>query len=203
MDWQSITDAWTDAPPDPAPTARNGCESKLELNPRPKFPTSIRFEALAVWLALLLAAWTPGIATAQTESKSSPATPPANAQAPAAAQGTDSTDDAAPLPGDWAPELLYGIWNSSNPDASEALYRAAFAAGPEVIPQLEAALKDDRTAEFAAQSLAYIGGNRALEILGGLMRDPRELGLKRFFYGALVEVDTQSLHQLAPTQARR
>jgi hypothetical protein len=94
------------------------------------------------------------------------------------------------MAGDWAPELLYGIWNSPNPQASEALYCAAFAAGPAVIPDLEAALKDDRTVEFAAQSLAFIGGNRALEILSKLANDPRNLGLKRFFYGALAEVDS-------------
>jgi HEAT repeats len=96
----------------------------------------------------------------------------------------------APIPGDWAPELLYGIWNSENPEASEALYRAAFAAGPDIIPQLEAALADDRTAEFAAQSLAFMGGKQALEILAKLMDDRRELGLRRFFYGALGEIAT-------------
>lgn len=110
-----------------------------------------------------------------------PSPPPASSAAP------DET--AAPAPSDWAPELLYGIWNS-NPEASDALYRAAFAAGPSVIPQLEAALQDDRTAEFAAQSLAFIGGERSLEILSKLMNDPRDLGLHRFFYGALGEIDT-------------
>jgi hypothetical protein len=99
-------------------------------------------------------------------------------------------DIEAPIPGDWAPELLYGIWNSDNPEASEALYRAAFAAGPDIIPQLEAALADDRTAEFAAQSLAFIGGRQSLEILAKLMKDKRDLGLRRFFYGALGEIAT-------------
>lgn len=96
----------------------------------------------------------------------------------------------APLPGDWAPELLYGMWNSDNSQASEALYRAAFAAGPALIPQLQAALTDDRTAEFAAQSLAFIGGEQSFKILAGLMDDKRELGLRRFFYGALGEIAT-------------
>jgi HEAT repeats len=94
------------------------------------------------------------------------------------------------IPGDWAQELLYGIWSAPDPEASRALYRAAFSAGPPLIPELEAALKDDRTVEFAAQSLAYIGGNRSLEILAKLASDKRELGLRRFLYGALGEIDT-------------
>lgn len=144
--------------------------------------------ALAAWFATFLAAGALAMAPAQTKPSSAP--PTASDQPPAVAQEASSTDDSAPLPGDWGPELLYGIWNSSNPDASDELYRAAFAAGPDVIPQLEVALKDDRTAEFAAQSLAYIGGNRAVEILGGLAKAPRDLGLKRFFYGALGEIDS-------------
>jgi hypothetical protein len=112
---------------------------------------------------------------------------PARAQtsppAPAASQQN-------PLPGDWAPELLYGIWNSPNPQASNELYRAAFAAGPAIIPQLQAALKDDRTATFAAQSLAFIGGSEALKILATLVNDKRNLDLRQFYYGALEETDT-------------
>ena len=145
---------------------------------------------LSALSAILLVAVSSGIDLAQSPSKPASAPPTANEQPPAASQGTASFDDNTPLPGDWGPELLYGIWNSPNPDASDELYRAAFAAGPDVIPQLEAALKDDRTAEFAAQSLAYIGGNRALEVLGKLTKDPRDLGLKRFFYGALGEIDS-------------
>lgn len=90
-------------------------------------------------------------------------------------------------PGGWAPELLFGILNSSNPQAAEELYRAAFAAGPVVIPQLQAALRDDRTSEFAAQSLAYIGGKEALQILAGLEGNSSDPGLRRFYYGALGE----------------
>lgn len=114
------------------------------------------------------------------------------AQQPAASPVTPSAgkEIEAPIPGDWAPELLYGIWNSDNPEASEALYRAAFAAGPDIIPQLDAALADDRTAEFAAQSLAFIGGKQSLETLAKLMNDKRDLGLRRFFYGALGEIAT-------------
>ena len=48
-----------------------------------------------------------------------------------------------------------------------ALFHASFAAGPDLVPFLEASLKDDRTAEFAAQSLAFIGGDKALKILNG------------------------------------
>jgi hypothetical protein len=130
--------------------------------------------------------------------------PPANANAPAKAgppakqaESSATTPPSAPeeqkqapIPGDWPIELLYDVWNSPNPQAAEALYAAAFAAGPAVIPDLQAALKDDRTAELAAQSLAFIGGNRSLEILSKLMNDPRDLGLKRFFYGALAEMDS-------------
>jgi len=94
------------------------------------------------------------------------------------------------VPGDWAPELLDAILTSPNPDAHEALLDAAFAAGPPLIPQLEAALKDDRTAEFAAQSLAFIGGPKAFVILGKLVTDTRDLDLRRFFYGALGELRT-------------
>ncbi|MEJ2010034.1 MAG: HEAT repeat domain-containing protein [Acidobacteriota bacterium] len=85
----------------------------------------------------------------------------------------------------WSPEHLYSILSSPNPEARENLYRAAFAAGPAIIPRLEAALKDDRTATFAAQTLAYIGGEKALAILSKLVNDPRNLDLRRFYYGAL------------------
>lgn len=92
-----------------------------------------------------------------------------------------------PPPGDWASELLDAMLSSPNEEAHDALYRAAFAAGPAIVPQLEAALKDDRTAEFAAQSLAFIGGAQALEILAKLTSDRRDLDLRRFYYGALGE----------------
>lgn len=101
------------------------------------------------------------------------------------------TEEEAPLPGDWAPQLLDAILGSPNAEARDALYRAAFAAGPGIVPQLEAALKDDRTAEFAAQSLAFISGARALEILWKLVSDPRDLNLRRFYYGALGEFDSK------------
>lgn len=109
---------------------------------------------------------------------------------PPPAANTTAEEIEAPLAGDWAPEILYEIWNSPNVEAASALYRAAFAAGPAIIPQLEAALTDDRTAEFAAQSLAFIGGKRSLQVLSKLRDDPRDLGLRRFFYGALGEADT-------------
>ena len=70
------------------------------------------------------------------------------------------------------------------------MLRATFAAGPAIIPQLTAALKDDRTAEYAAQSVAYIGGNQALPVLWNLLSDPRDLNLRRFAYGALAEFDS-------------
>ncbi len=91
------------------------------------------------------------------------------------------------LPGEWAPELLDGILSSPNPEAERALYDAAFAAGRSILPQLQAALQDDRTAEFAAQCLAYMGGGEALKTLAGLISDPRDLDLRRFYFGALGE----------------
>ena len=108
--------------------------------------------------------------------------------APAAPAAVD--EDQQPLPGDWGPELLYSILSSTNEEAQFGLLRATFAAGPAIIPQLTEALKDDRTAEYAAQSLAYIGGEQALPILEKLLSDPRDLNLKRFTYGALGEFDS-------------
>jgi len=112
---------------------------------------------------------------------------PQNDPAPSRAPAVADTDQDEPPPGDWGPELLDGILSSPNVDAQAALLRAAFAAGPAILPQLAAALKDDRTAEFAAQSVAYIGGNQALPILWQLLSDPRDLNLRRFTYGALAE----------------
>ena len=101
-----------------------------------------------------------------------------------------SVEEEKPLPGDWAVEFLDKLANSPNTEASEKLYRATMAAGPQVIPQLEEATKDDRTAEFAAQSLAYLGGEKAMRILWTLVPDPRDLDLRRFYYGALAEFDS-------------
>ena len=128
---------------------------------------------LAGWGVLIA-----GVLVAKPQQSSSGKTPDA------------TSESAEPVPSDWAPELLYAILSSANPDASDALYRAAFSAGPAIAPQLEAALKDDRTAEFAAQSLAFIGGPKAVDTLAGLVNDPRDLDLRRFFYGALGEFNT-------------
>ncbi|MBZ5545039.1 MAG: HEAT repeat domain-containing protein [Acidobacteriia bacterium] len=108
-----------------------------------------------------------------------------------------------PLPGDWAVELLDKLANSPNAEASDALYRATMAAGPDVIPQLEEALKDDRTAEFAAQALAYIGGEKALQTLWKQVPDPRDLNLRRFYFGALAEFDTPDATQTLLDVIRR
>ncbi len=148
---------------------------------------------LAIALALSTAAT--GGAQQRPPARAPVPAPSATAAPPAPEAQTEPTSESAKLAGEWAPELLYGIWNSSNAEASEALYAAAFAAGPDIIPQLQAALKDDRTAEFAAQSLAFMGGDRALETLSGLVRDPRDLGLRRFLYGALAEIDTPEATQ--------
>jgi hypothetical protein len=107
-----------------------------------------------------------------------------------------STDADAPPPSDWAPELLDAILSSPNSSAAEALYDAAFAVGPGVIPQLEAALKDDRTAEFAAQALAFVGGEKAEQILQQLINDPRDLDLRRFYLGSLGEYPAPEITQL-------
>lgn len=117
-----------------------------------------------------------------------------SAATPAHAHGfsQDSMDKSAATGSrfEWVPALLYGIIASPNPAALDSLYDAAFAAGPAIAPQLEAALQDDRTAEFAAQSLAFIGGAVAFKALSKLPDDPRNLGLSRYFYGALGESNT-------------
>ena len=98
-------------------------------------------------------------------------------------------EEEKPLPGDWAVALLDKIANSPNPEARDGLLRVVMAVGPAAVPMLEPALQDDRTAEFAAQALAYIGGDKALKLLWGLQSDKRDLNLRRFYYGALAEYD--------------
>ncbi len=136
---------------------------------------------LAMLVGLTLLPAVPGHA------QKAPAKP---AKAPESSPPSAGPDQDQPLPGDWAPELLDGIISSPNDEAQSSLLRATFAAGPAVIPQLVTALKDDRTAEYAAQSLAYIGGEKALDILWKLLSDPRDLDLRRFTYGALAEYDS-------------
>jgi hypothetical protein len=97
--------------------------------------------------------------------------------------------------GGWAVILLDEVLNVPNRSARDHLLRAGFAAGPLIQPQLEKALEDDRTAEYAAQLLAFMGNNRALRTLQKLVDDPRDLGLKRFFYGALGEFNTPRTRQ--------
>lgn len=120
----------------------------------------------------------------------------AKAEPPSAPPASDVADAGYPLPGDWAPELLDGILSSPNPAAGESLYDAAFAAGPGLIPQLQAALKDDRTAEFAAQALAFVGGDKAEQILETLIADRRDLDLRRFYLGSLGEYPAPEIEQL-------
>lgn len=113
-----------------------------------------------------------------------------------AAPATQSAEEPEnPDAADWAPALFDAILSSPNPESRDALLRAAFAAGPTLIPKLETALKDDRTAEFAAQAIAFIGGGEAIKILSKLADDPRDLGLQRFFYGALGEFDSKEAAQ--------
>ncbi len=92
--------------------------------------------------------------------------------------------------GTWAVILMDEILNAPNPAARDHLLRSGFAAGSGIIPSLEKALADDRTAEFAAQLLAFFGNDRALNVLQKLEKDPRDLALRRFFYGALGEFNT-------------
>ncbi len=89
--------------------------------------------------------------------------------------------------GDWCVELVDSILSSPNPEAYNRTLDAAFAAGPDIVPKLKRALDDDRTAEFAAQALAYIGGPDAIKLLAALINDKRDLNLRRFFYGSLAE----------------
>jgi len=117
-----------------------------------------------------------------------PSAPPDKASAAVASSETKEDEDAEGLPPqDWAVQLMDAMVNGPSGEARDALLDAAFAAGPAVIPQLQAALKDDRTAEFAAQALAYMGGGDALKILAGLLDDPRDLDLRRFYFAALGE----------------
>ena len=120
---------------------------------------------------------------------------PCLAQEAASSVNPPAEEEEKPLPGDWAVELLDAVERSPNPEAHDALYRAVAAAGPPIIPQLEEALKDDRSAEFAAQALAFIGGEKAIQILWKLQSDPRDLNLRRFYYGALGEYDTPEANE--------
>src|SRR5271157_161071 len=138
---------------------------------------------LGLWAGLCLL---PGISGFSQQQPAKPQKEPAPRPAPAEADA----DQEQALAGDWGPELLYGILSSPNEEAQSALLRATFAAGPAMIPRLTAALKDDRTAEYAAQSLAYIGGDQSLPNLWNLLSDPRDLNLRRFTYGALAEFDS-------------
>ncbi len=138
---------------------------------------------LCIWAGLCLF---PGISGFSQQHLAKPEKVPTPCPAPAEAD----TAKEQPIPCDWGPELLYSILSSPNEEAQFGLLRATFAAGPAIIPQLTAALKDDRTAEYAAQSVAYIGGNQALPVLWNLLSDPRDLNLRRFAYGALAEFDS-------------
>jgi len=128
--------------------------------------------------------------TSNPQAKAPAAQPDKTAAAVASvpSTGANADTDAEGLPPEeWAVQLLDAMVNGPSGDARDALLDAAFAAGPDVMPQLQAGLKDDRTAEFAAQALAYMGGGDALKILAGLLDDPRDLDLRRFYFAALGE----------------
>jgi len=142
-----------------------------------------RAGVMGLWIGLCLL---PGVSGFSQQGPVKPEKEPLSSPAPP----ETSAEQEPPLPGDWGPELLYGILSSPNEEAQSGLLRATFAAGPAIIPQLSAALKDDRTAEYAAQSLAFIGGDPSLPSLWNLLSDPRDLNLRRFTYGALAEFDS-------------
>ena len=144
---------------------------------------------------------TPAQAQPKTSSKPSAASTPAPTDqtqavsSPCPSGAPDGSESDYP-PCEWAPVLLYAIISSHNPDAHEALLDAAFAAGPGIVPQLKASLVDDRTAEFAAKAIACIGGNQEIPILASLLKDPRDLDLRRFYYGALGEFNDPRAAQI-------
>jgi hypothetical protein len=145
--------------------------------------------------SLLLAACGLFLVTRAAAQAQQPPTPPGKVpQAQAPAKEGDEQEQ-APLPGDWAAELLDSILSAPNAEAADSLFRAAFAAGRSIVPQLVEALKDDRTAEYAAQSLAFIGGEEALQALWKLQEDKRDLNLRRFYYGALAEYPAEQATQ--------
>lgn len=155
-----------------------------------------RCRTIALPAFLCLGSLAAGARSAQQKptAAAQPKAPASNPTTPAG-DATESTPQDAPSPGDWAPELLDGILSSSNSSAREALYDAAFAAGPDLIPQLSAALQDDRTAEFAAQCLAFLGGEKVMKTLGALVSDRRDLNLRRFYLGALGEYQDPDITQ--------
>ena len=151
--------------------------------------------AWRVWQSLLLMACCFLVAARGVAQQSSPPAPAEKIPASQPSDNASGEQAEEPLPGDWAPELMDGILTAPNAEAADALFRAAFAAGPGIIPELTQGLKDDRTAEFAAQSLAFIGGDQAMKILWKLQGDNRDLNLRRFCYGALGEYDTDQATQ--------
>ena len=162
--------ATAQAPGVPSPAAPANSQAPAASEPKPLKPRASNPQAEA-----------PATQPDKT-SATAPSVPPA------ASMGANASTDTEGLPPeDWAVQLLDAMANGPSGDARDALLDAAFAAGPAVIPQLEAGLKDDRTAEFAAQALAYMGGGDALKILAGLLDDPRDLDLRRFYFAALGE----------------
>lgn len=141
----------------------------------------MRMGLLCMWAGLCLLPAAPGF----PQQTVNPPLKPAESADPPVPEGEEPA-----LPNDWGPELLYSILSSPNEEAQFSLVRATFAAGPAVIPHLVSALKDDRTAEYAAESLAYIGGEDALPQLWKLLSDKRDLNLRRFTYGALAEFNS-------------
>jgi hypothetical protein len=158
----------------------------LTANCRPQ-PAYRRLPAAVCFLMSALFLIGVPVARAQAPQTGGEAPPPAQAQEPESPPDQPPEEDEKPLPGDWAVALLDRIANSPVTSARDDLFRSVMAVGPGAIPMLEPALQDDRTAEFAAQALAFIGGEKALKLLGGLESDKRDLNLRRFYYGSLAE----------------
>lgn len=155
------------------------------------------------WNAAAGAQQAPGGAAGQPAAPPQAQTPPAphHAPAPNAPEEFDTSEQAPAS--DWGPALLYAIINAPNTGALESLYDAAFAAGADLTPQLIAALPDDRTAVFAAQALAFVANDAAMKQLALLVHDPRDLDLRRFYYGTLGEFrDPRATAQLVEAIGR-
>jgi hypothetical protein len=177
------------------------------------FPALLLF--ILLWNAAASAQPVPGATSGTAQGTTPGATPrqpaappqapspgaPANPAAPGQPGEFDTSEQ--PPASDWAPALLYAIINAPNTAALESLYDAAFAAGPDLVPQLITALPDDRTAVFAAQALAFVANDAAMKQLALLVHDPRDLDLRRFYYGTLGEFrDPRATDQLVQAIAR-
>src|SRR2546426_225729 len=102
-------------------TFRRVFHQPLKMIPRLKVARLIGKHTKTAWALIPLAGWgvlIAGVLVAKPQQSSSGKTEDA------------TSESVETVPGDWAPELLYAILSSANPDAGDALYRAAFSASP-------------------------------------------------------------------------